>query len=411
MDKPYSEACARNAGPILAVLERVLADAHDVLEIGSGTGQHAAHFARALPHLRWQPSDVPAHLPGIASWRAECGAGNLAAPIVLDVDRDPWPRGAYDAVFSANTAHILSWPQVERMFARAAAALRERGLFALYGPFHYDGRATADSNARFDEALRARDPESGVRELAAITSAAREVGFELREDHALPANNRLLVFRLLPPAVMRRGANAAAERRDAVALDALREAADVLDFWFGASWSEAYGKAREEWFRKSEGFDAEIRSRFASLYAAAARGDREVWRATPRSALALVVVLDQFSRNMYRGSPAAFASDARALAVAREIVARGFDAELLPVQRWFVYLPFEHAEDLDAQRESVRLFATLGPDGQQAEVQDYAQRHCDVIARFGRFPHRNAILGRTSTPEELAFLAQPGSSF
>ena len=149
----------------------------------------------------------------------------------------------------------------------------------------------------------------------------------------------------------------------------------------------------------------------ARLHAAAARGEREQWLAAARPALALAILLDQFPRNMYRGTPHAFASDPQALAVARAIVAHGLDRELLPVQRWFVYLPFEHAEDIEAQRESLRLFASLGDGPDAASVQDYAQRHHDVIARFGRFPHRNAILGRESTPEEVEFLAQPGSSF
>lgn len=406
-EKPYSEACERNAAPILAVLRRALHDGAKVLEIGSGTGQHAARFSAALPGVTWQPSDVPAHLPGIAAWRAEAGLPNLHPPIALDVDRDPWPEAAFDAVFAANTAHIMSWPQVERMFARAAAALPPQGMFFLYGPFHYDGRPTAASNAEFDAALRARDPASGVREIGAATRAARRAGFELREDNALPANNRLLVFRRSrppedPAPTMEPG------RIDGEPLAQLRE---VLDFWFGAPWDAGYGEPREDWFRKSHGFDREILDRFARLHAAAARGEREQWLAAARPALALAILLDQFPRNMYRGTPHAFASDPQALAAARAIVARGLDRELLPVQRWFVYLPFEHAEDIEAQRESLRLFASLGDGPDAASVQDYAQRHHDVIARFGRFPHRNAILGRESTPEEVELLAQPGSSF
>jgi uncharacterized protein (DUF924 family) len=407
MERPYSEACERNAGPILAVLERLLSAPTAVLEIGSGTGQHAARFAPALPHVSWQPSDVPAHLPGIAAWREAAGAPNLHAPMPLDVDREPWPLAAFDAVFSANTAHILSWPQVERMFQRAATALRGNGLFVLYGPFHYDGRATADSNLRFDASLRARDPASGVRDLDAITGAARRAGFELREDNALPANNRLLVFRH----TAERSADTQRGPVAVVAGEAHAQRCEVLDFWFGAPWAAGYGQPREAWFRKSPGFDAEIRDRFARLHAAAARGERDAWLGEARSALALCIVLDQFPRNMHRGAPAAFASDAQALAAAREVVARGLDRELLPVQRWFVYLPFEHAEDIAAQRESVRRFATLGESPDAASVQDYAQRHHDVVARFGRFPHRNATLGRESTPEEVAFLAEPGSSF
>ena len=183
--KPYAEACERNREPILAVLKRVLADSRVVLEIGSGTGQHAASFATELPHLRWQASDVAEHLAGIRMWGVE--------PIELDVDK-PWPKIEADAAFSANTAHIMSWPQVERMFA-GSANMASLKVFCLYGPFHYGGRPTSESNARFDAMLRARDPASGVRDFEHIRALAGRYGLELIEDNAMPANNRLLVFK------------------------------------------------------------------------------------------------------------------------------------------------------------------------------------------------------------------------
>ena len=186
---------------------------------------------------------------------------------------------------------------------------------------------------------------------------------------------------------------------------------DVLEFWFGAPDSPEFGRPRAPWFVKSAEFDALIRDRFLATHEAAAAGALDAWSSRPLAALALAVVLDQFPRNMFRGTPRAFAADARALALARDAVGQGFDAVLLPVQRWFVYLPFEHAEDLGAQRESLRLFERLATDAAGAGTLTYAMRHYAVIERFGRFPHRNAILGRASTPEELAFLAQPGSSF
>jgi len=181
---------------------------------------------------------------------------------------------------------------------------------------------------------------------------------------------------------------------------------EVLDFWFGAPGSRERGRPRKAWFRKSEPFDAEIRRRFLITWERAARGEFERWQATPLASLALVVTLDQFPRNMFRGTARAFASDSLALAVARETIAREFDRLLSPVERSFVYLPFEHAEDLAAQRRSLALFHAL--DGEQVE---YARRHYEIIARYGRFPHRNAILGRPSTAEEIEFLKQPGSSF
>jgi hypothetical protein len=188
--KDFSEACARNREPILAILKRVFADRRRVLEIGSGTGQHAAYFAPELPHLAWQASDVAGNLPSIRAWRAE------PPPIELDVDH-PFPAVEADAVFSANTCHIMSWAQVERMFEGVGALLPEGGAFALYGPFNYGGRYTSDSNARFDASLRRRDPLSGLRDAEAIIALAGRNGMALEADNPMPANNRLLVFRRL----------------------------------------------------------------------------------------------------------------------------------------------------------------------------------------------------------------------
>jgi SAM-dependent methyltransferase len=176
------------------VLRRAFADRTSVLEIGSGTGQHAAYFAPALPHLAWQPSDVAENLPSIRIWREEAQSPRLAEPIELDVDR-PFRDVAADAVFSANTCHIMSWPQVERLFAGVGALLPRGGVFALYGPFHYGGKPTSPSNAEFDRWLRDRDPKSGVRDLEAIRDLAAHQGLALEEDNAMPANNRLLIFR------------------------------------------------------------------------------------------------------------------------------------------------------------------------------------------------------------------------
>ncbi len=183
--RPFSEASERNREPILAALKRVLSGARLVLEIGSGTGQHAAYFAPELPHLRWQPSDVAENLPGIREWGGE--------PIELDVD-GAWPAVAADAVFTANTCHILSWPQVERMF-RGVGRMPSVKLFCLYGPFNYGGKPTAESNARFDAMLRGRDPASGLRDFEAIVALAARHGLALQEDNAMPANNRLLVLK------------------------------------------------------------------------------------------------------------------------------------------------------------------------------------------------------------------------
>jgi SAM-dependent methyltransferase len=193
-EKPFSEACERNREPILRVLKRVFADRRHVLEIGSGTGQHAAYFAPELSHLTWQPSDVAENLPGIHLWREEARTPGLFEPIELDAER-PFPALEADAVFSANTCHIMSWPQVERLFAGVGGLLAAGGVFALYGPFHYGGKPTSDSNARFDAMLRARDARSGVRDFEDIRGLAVRNHLTLEEDNAMPANNRLLVFR------------------------------------------------------------------------------------------------------------------------------------------------------------------------------------------------------------------------
>ncbi|HET7525363.1 MAG TPA: DUF924 family protein [Burkholderiaceae bacterium] len=186
----------------------------------------------------------------------------------------------------------------------------------------------------------------------------------------------------------------------------------VLDFWFGPADDPQHRLPRPQWFVKDDAFDAQIRQRFGGLIERALDGEMGHWAAEVEGALAQIVVLDQFTRNAYRGSARAFAGDVRALAAARALVTSGQERALSGVQRQFVYLPFEHAEDLAAQRESLRLFAQLERDDPAVgELLVWAQRHHDIVERFGRFPHRNAALGRASTPEELAFLQQPGSGF
>ena len=194
MDKPFAPACERNREPILAVLKQHFADRHCVLEIGSGTGQHAVHFAAALPHLVWQCSDVAAHLPGIRLWLDEAGLSNTPAPLAIDVN-DGLPRGDYDAVFSANTLHIMGWPEVERLFEALPHAMSAGALLVVYGPFNIGGRFTSASNAAFDAALRATDPRRGIRDLEAVDALARRAGLTLLEDRAMPANNRCVSWR------------------------------------------------------------------------------------------------------------------------------------------------------------------------------------------------------------------------
>jgi SAM-dependent methyltransferase len=195
MQNPYSEACERNKDAILSVLRVAFADRSKVLEIGSGTGQHAVHFARHLPHLIWQPSDVEENLAGIRAWSKEAGLPNLLPPIELNIDDPKWPATGADALFTANTLHIVSWPQVQRLFEHGAGSLPPGGVVAVYGPFNYGGVHTAQSNARFDAMLRARDPLSGIRDFEKVDELALSHGVRLLEDHPMPANNRTIVWR------------------------------------------------------------------------------------------------------------------------------------------------------------------------------------------------------------------------
>jgi uncharacterized protein (DUF924 family) len=184
---------------------------------------------------------------------------------------------------------------------------------------------------------------------------------------------------------------------------------EVLTFWFGPL--DRRGKSRKEWFRKDAALDAGIRERFGALHAAASRRELEAWRASPTPMLALVIVLDQFSRNLYRGDARAFAQDEHARDCAAEALARGDDLGLLPVERQFLYLPYEHSEELADQQLAVDLMASLEAFEETRGLVTWAVKHRVIVERFGRFPHRNAVLGRPSTAEELAFLQQPGSGF
>ena len=184
----------------------------------------------------------------------------------------------------------------------------------------------------------------------------------------------------------------------------------ILDFWFGPPGGADYGTTRDAWFRKNAAFDAEIRLRFGAVIDTALGGGLADWTA-PRAALARIIVLDQFTRNCYRDSARAFAGDAQALAAATTAVDQEQDRELIPVERWFLYMPFEHSESAVAQARSLALFAQLSHETGLADPLVWAEKHAAVIRRFGRYPHRNALLGRESTPEEIAFLATQGSNF
>jgi SAM-dependent methyltransferase len=193
---PHSDACERNKGPILEVLRKEFAGCTHVLEIGSGTGQHAVHFATAMPGLVWQPSEVAGEMPGLRKRIFNEGPSNLRAPVVIDVTETPWDVRKVDGIFTANTLHIMHWPQVEAFFAGLPAVAMPGAVLAIYGPFCYDGRYTSGSNESFDAMLHARDPDSGIRDFEAVDGLARSAGFTHLADHRMPANNQVLVWKL-----------------------------------------------------------------------------------------------------------------------------------------------------------------------------------------------------------------------
>ncbi|MEX2476240.1 DUF938 domain-containing protein [Marinobacter sp.] len=191
---PFSQACENNKAPILERLHEIFDAPGKVLEIGTGTGQHAVHFAKAMPHLQWQPTDHP-DAAGTCRPRLEQAAlPNILPPIELDVSTSPWPVESFTWVFSANTAHIMSWREVEQMFGHIGERLPKGGAFCLYGPFNSQGQFSSDSNRQFDQYLRTRASHMGIRDLDDLCALAAAVGLTLAENYAMPANNRLLVF-------------------------------------------------------------------------------------------------------------------------------------------------------------------------------------------------------------------------
>jgi cyclopropane fatty-acyl-phospholipid synthase-like methyltransferase len=196
MNKPYSESCDQNKDPILSVISPVFSKLSSVLEIGSGTGQHAIYFAEKMPHLKWYTSDCQPYLEGINMWLDEAALPNTVAPVELDVTASPWPKLDVDAIFTANTVHIMSWNEVHHFMAGAGRLLGKQGSLLIYGPFNYAGTYSSDSNERFDQWLKSRDPESGIKHFEEIVSLAGENGMELVTDYAMPANNRILHFKV-----------------------------------------------------------------------------------------------------------------------------------------------------------------------------------------------------------------------
>jgi SAM-dependent methyltransferase len=192
--KPFSQACEINKNPILDVLKDVFHDRQSVLEVASGTGQHAVYFGAHLPHLSWQTSDIQQNIDGIRAWITEARLPNVLAPLTLDVNDTIWPVGKFDAIFNANTVHIISSQEVQRLFNHIARVIVPGAIVCFYGPYNYNQQFTSESNARFDASLKARDPKSGIRDFEAINTLAASHGFTLQKDVEMPSNNRLLVW-------------------------------------------------------------------------------------------------------------------------------------------------------------------------------------------------------------------------
>lgn len=192
--KPYSESCDQNQQPILEVVAPLLKDKKHVLEIGSGTGQHAVFFAEKMPNLIWQTSDREENHSGIKQWLAEAHLDNIRMPLVLDSSQEAWPELVVDAVFSANTTHIMHWPDVVNLFAGVGTILQPGGIFLLYGPFSYNNQYSSESNARFDLWLKERDPQSGVRNFQDLDALAKQAGMDFVHDYKMPANNQILYW-------------------------------------------------------------------------------------------------------------------------------------------------------------------------------------------------------------------------
>ena len=192
--KPFSESCERNKGPIFDIIAPLLANKSSLLEVGSGTGQHAVYFGEKFNHLRWQTSDRTENHGAINQWLDDAKLDNVLPPLSLDVIQDPWPECMFDAVFSANTAHIMPWEAVEAMVTGIGQVLNTSGVFMLYGPFNYNGQFTSESNVRFEQWLKAQAKHQGIRDFEAVNQLAGNAGLQLLNDFSMPANNRIVVW-------------------------------------------------------------------------------------------------------------------------------------------------------------------------------------------------------------------------
>ena len=377
-------AVARNRQPLAEVLDAWIPRGATVVEVGSGTGEHAAWLAPRLG-VRWCPTDVdPVALGAIDA--AGVGVDGVLPARHLDVAAPWWDVPDPDVVLAVNVLHIVSWAEGRALLAGAARCLAEGGRLVVYGPFRALGAHTAPSNASFDAWLRARDAQSGVRDVESVVSEAAAHGLAWEATVPMPANNVVVVFR----------------RRAGPADPRIGE---LLEAWFGRG-TRPTDAQRAAWWRADPEHDAALRAAFGDVVEAALDGELDGWARTRRGHVALTLALDQLPRNLFRGTPRMYAGDRAAQRLARLAAGRG-DHRTLPVDHaMFAFMPLLHAEDAALQDLGVVTFRAIADRGDEAVagVVSHAERHRAVVRRFGRFPHRNAILGRETTADEAQHL-------
>lgn len=388
----HSPAAERNASFIAEAGAAYVPPGATVWELGSGTGQHAQALSARWGVRSWVPSDVQEE--GLESVRARKG-GAVRSPRRIDLTAWPWwgtGGECPDVIYCANVIHIAPEAVLRGLMEGAGRSLKAGGSLLLYGPFRMGGTLTPESNVSFDASLRARDPAWGIRDLETVVEHAASAGLSWVASHSLPANNHLIVFR----------------RRDDRAGLADPRAGELLDVWFGGCPEDPPEEVRRRWFTPDPSWDRELDERFGDWVDAAVAGGLVSWERTPRGRLALILLLDQLTRQRHRGTAEAFAGDERARRLTTASVRLGDPHVLTPYERHFLLMPWMHGESLEIQDLSGAAFRDLADESPElGGVLPFALEHREDIQRFGRFPYRNEALGRPSTAEEAAWLVQP----
>lgn len=390
----HAPATARNREAIEAALRPWVREGDGVLEAASWSGEHAAWLASRLGVAWWQPtSNDDVDLSGLAARAA--GAEAVVAPVrwnVETLDVEDLAPGRPDVLFCANMIHIAPWSSAVGLVRSAARWLAPGGRLILYGPFHALGRPSADSNAAFDASLQGRNPAWGVRDIEAVVALAASAGLCWRTTVPCPANNVVVVF-----------------ERVSGGLSRPLDADAVWRAWFGPA-DEAPGDRRRRWWQPTAEEDAALADAFGAWLDDDARGPKG-WGTSPQGRLAQVLLWDQINRQVHRGTGRMFQWDDAALDVALDAIAAGELDVHDGAAAGFLAMPLMHAEDAAVQHACVAVFRALAARGGGDEQVDFARRHRTIVERFGRFPHRNALLGRSARPEEEAYLSEGGETF